>query len=499
MRRPLLLRPRPAATRRPVLLIDEVDRADDEFEAFLLEFLSEYAVTIPELGTFRRRRAAARRAHLQPDPRRARRAQAALPLPLGRASRLRAGGGHRRACARPAVAGAPGPPGRRRGRGHARAASSTSRRAWPRPSTGPRPWPRSAAPQLDEQVVAATLGHRAQVPRGRRAGAPPRVRRPGHRRRWPGAPDGPDRGLATARTPDEEPLRLRGRRSPTSCAAGAWSSPVGRLPLYAEALGAVGTWPHASAVYWAGRATLVTAPEDLAAYDGAFDQFWLGGRPAVARARRRSRPSSWSSRPTSPTPPATDGRAPDRTDQTEVVRYSAVETLRHKDFAAYTSEDFDAAHRLMARAAACARRPAPSRRLRSARAGRQPDLRRTVRRALRTGRRGRSAWPGGRRGTQPRRLVLLCDISGSMEPYSRALLRFAHAAVVGRGRGRGVRPGDPPVPPHPPALLARPRRRARRRRPGRARLVRRHPARRGPARASTTGGACGGWPGARSS
>jgi MoxR-like ATPase len=37
----------------PVLLIDEVDRADDEFEAFLLEILSEYAVTVPELGTFR--------------------------------------------------------------------------------------------------------------------------------------------------------------------------------------------------------------------------------------------------------------------------------------------------------------------------------------------------------------------------------------------------------------------------------------------------------------
>ncbi len=37
----------------PVLLIDEVDRADDEFEAFLLEVLSEYAVTIPELGEFR--------------------------------------------------------------------------------------------------------------------------------------------------------------------------------------------------------------------------------------------------------------------------------------------------------------------------------------------------------------------------------------------------------------------------------------------------------------
>jgi MoxR-like ATPase len=37
----------------PILLIDEIDRADDEFEAFLLEILSDYAVTVPELGTFR--------------------------------------------------------------------------------------------------------------------------------------------------------------------------------------------------------------------------------------------------------------------------------------------------------------------------------------------------------------------------------------------------------------------------------------------------------------
>jgi MoxR-like ATPase len=36
----------------PVLLVDELDRADDEFEAFLLELLSDYAVTVPELGTF---------------------------------------------------------------------------------------------------------------------------------------------------------------------------------------------------------------------------------------------------------------------------------------------------------------------------------------------------------------------------------------------------------------------------------------------------------------
>ncbi|EST38337.1 hypothetical protein N566_07985 [Streptomycetaceae bacterium MP113-05] len=48
--RPLL---RAIRTHPAVLLIDEVDRADDEFEAFLLELLSDYAVTVPELGTLR--------------------------------------------------------------------------------------------------------------------------------------------------------------------------------------------------------------------------------------------------------------------------------------------------------------------------------------------------------------------------------------------------------------------------------------------------------------
>jgi MoxR-like ATPase len=53
VRRPLLAAIDHTSGPPPVLLIDEVDRSDDEFEAFLLEFLSEYAVTIPELGTFR--------------------------------------------------------------------------------------------------------------------------------------------------------------------------------------------------------------------------------------------------------------------------------------------------------------------------------------------------------------------------------------------------------------------------------------------------------------
>jgi MoxR-like ATPase len=54
VKRPLLraLSASSASAAPPVLLIDEVDRADDEFEAFLLEILSDYTVTVPELGTF---------------------------------------------------------------------------------------------------------------------------------------------------------------------------------------------------------------------------------------------------------------------------------------------------------------------------------------------------------------------------------------------------------------------------------------------------------------
>lgn len=52
VRRPLLRAIAHGEGPVPVLLIDEVDRADDEFEAFLLEVLSDYSITVPELGTF---------------------------------------------------------------------------------------------------------------------------------------------------------------------------------------------------------------------------------------------------------------------------------------------------------------------------------------------------------------------------------------------------------------------------------------------------------------
>ena len=70
-----------------VLLIDEIDRSDSEFEAFLLEFLSDFQITIPELGTVSRGRAAGGGDDVEPHARAARRAEAALPVPLDRVPR----------------------------------------------------------------------------------------------------------------------------------------------------------------------------------------------------------------------------------------------------------------------------------------------------------------------------------------------------------------------------------------------------------------------------
>jgi MoxR-like ATPase len=55
LKRPLLQAIDAAAERAPVLLIDEIDRADEEFESFLLELLGDFQITIPELGTIKAR------------------------------------------------------------------------------------------------------------------------------------------------------------------------------------------------------------------------------------------------------------------------------------------------------------------------------------------------------------------------------------------------------------------------------------------------------------
>ena len=67
--RPLLEAMRPDENGAPILLIDELDRTDAPFEAFLLEALSDFQVTIPEMGTISGPRAAHRDPHLQPHAR----------------------------------------------------------------------------------------------------------------------------------------------------------------------------------------------------------------------------------------------------------------------------------------------------------------------------------------------------------------------------------------------------------------------------------------------
>ncbi len=112
IRRPLLQALESDDGVAPVLLIDEIDRADEEFEAYLLEILSDFQVTVPEIGTIRAERPPRVILDVESDARGPRRAQAPLPLPLDRLSDGPEGV-RDRTCARSGVAGAPGARGRR--------------------------------------------------------------------------------------------------------------------------------------------------------------------------------------------------------------------------------------------------------------------------------------------------------------------------------------------------------------------------------------------------
>ncbi|MDQ6883846.1 MAG: VWA domain-containing protein [Candidatus Dormibacteraeota bacterium] len=126
-----------------------------------------------------------------------------------------------------------------------------------------------------------------------------------------------------------------------------------------------------------------------------------------------------------------DGVEADDASPLEMATYSAVEILRHKDFESLTAEEMREVRRLIAsmRIPAARRR---SRRYRRGGSGRI-DLRRLLRTSLRfDGEPMLLAWRSPR--IKPRPLVLLCDISGSMERYTRVLLSFAYAAEHGAER-----------------------------------------------------------------
>lgn len=199
---------------------------------------------------------------------------------------------------------------------------------------------------------------------------------------------------------------------------------------FTEALGLVGVEDRSS-VYWSGRATLVHRPEDLNLYDRVFAAYWEGLEGGGITVEGTP-------------PPVTlaldiadeddqEDQEPEPQGDIQPVRFSATEVLTEKDFADCTREELAELTRLMSRLRFTTHRRLSRRYVPVKGNGDRPDLRRTVRWALRhQGEPVKRAF--SEPATRPRRLVLVIDVSGSMESYARALIRFAHAAVVARSK-----------------------------------------------------------------
>jgi uncharacterized protein len=224
---------------------------------------------------------------------------------------------------------------------------------------------------------------------------------------------------------------------------------TGRILTFARAVAALRLTDRES-LYWAGRTTMIGRREDIAAYDGAFADWYHGltdqgdlhveltlpaggaerqlgwGEPpddlevAVGGVAVGGVAAQWRA--------AGEDRSDDQEETSIRIVASAVEVLREKSFPDLTDDE-------RARVAAMIRRLAVTapvertRRTRSASKGATFDIRRTLRRSLRTqGEPFDRAWRSRRSRTRP--LVLILDISGSMAPYARALMQFAYAAMA---------------------------------------------------------------------
>jgi uncharacterized protein with von Willebrand factor type A (vWA) domain len=205
-------------------------------------------------------------------------------------------------------------------------------------------------------------------------------------------------------------------------------------------------------LYWAGRVTLLTGAEQIAAYDAVFGQLFRG-RVDVAD-RRGQAPSVLAAPERRPAPPSADraretevpdaapsatprvaapapGSSPDDAADGEgadlLAAASAEERLGHTDLAELTADELVALRSLVA-ALPWATPRRPSRRTARHPRGRHLDLRATLRRARSTG--GDPVRQAFRQRTdRARHLVLIADVSGSMEPYARAYLHLLHGAV----------------------------------------------------------------------
>ena len=218
---------------------------------------------------------------------------------------------------------------------------------------------------------------------------------------------GPDRDIVVTITGFARTLRAAGLVADT-----------GRVEAMLRALHALDVTRGADA-YWAGRLTLCTGPDDIARYDAAFAAYFTGEIPRNAAFGLVKAPSRIVGLD------LIDGDAGETPTESQHLTSQAsdMELLRHADIAALRDEQRAEIRRLLARLDPTG----PVRRsLRSEPSNRgEVDARRAVRAMLRRG--GEPAeLPRRTRKDRPRRIVLLLDVSGSMEPYAEAYLRFAH-------------------------------------------------------------------------
>ena len=196
--------------------------------------------------------------------------------------------------------------------------------------------------------------------------------------------------------------------------------------------------------YQAARSIFVHRRQDLPVFDEAFNVFWR--KPNTARSgmdlrsmgeQRRFRKPQVSPGSDEPMDDALalDGDPDDDSvSQVNLTRtYSAREVLRQKDFAQFSGQEVAEARRMMASlrwdlGQRRTRRMAP---LSLSKGGTSLDVRRTLRRSLQY---GGELFELAERGPRhrPRSLALICDVSGSMERYTRMLLHFIHTIAVGQ-------------------------------------------------------------------
>ena len=187
-------------------------------------------------------------------------------------------------------------------------------------------------------------------------------------------------------------------------------------------------------LYSACRVVLIRRREDLPVFDQAWEFWW---------ATRRSGPLSDVRLPesrakTTPLPRRlmrhremehAGDRVEEHRDEIEIqLSYSPGEALRQKDFADFDADEMDQVRALLALL-----RPRIEQRMTRRRVpgrGRHLDLRRAMRRAMRTGGEALTL-PRRERKARQRPLVVLCDISGSMDRYSRILLQFVYSITMG--------------------------------------------------------------------